>query len=67
MENTDLTEEQIQEYRDEQYACSHPESWVWSEEQVSWIAPKPWPQDGLPYLWDEEVMDWIPFPNYPTE
>ena len=67
MDNTEeQTEEQIQEFRNIQYACTHPESWIWNEELISWVAPKAAPQDGKPYIWDEEIQDWILFPDYPS-
>ena len=64
-ENIDLMDNQENiDFREMQYNCTRPESWVWSEEQVSWIAPVPVPLDGLPYVWDEEVKNWVLFPNW---
>lgn len=59
------TPEQIAQAREDAYNATHPSSWVWNEEAVSWIAPIAQPTDGLPYLWDESVSNWIPFPDYP--
>ena len=36
-------------------------SWVWSED--CWVAPISKPNDGDPWMWDEETRDWIPFPT----
>jgi hypothetical protein len=62
---TPPTAEQIAQAREAAYNSTHPVSWVWSEEAVSWIAPVAQPTDGLPYLWDESLNNWIPFPDYP--
>lgn len=32
------------------------ESWVWNG--LTWISPKPFPLDGKPYRWDEDVQEW---------
>jgi hypothetical protein len=45
--------------------ATHPASWVWNEEKVSWVAPRDPPTDGFPYLWDEDSNSWTPFPDYP--
>lgn len=42
------------------------ESWVLNEQTCLWDAPKPMPNDDKLYVWDEEVMDWISYSNYPT-
>ena len=60
-----LTPEEVQEYRDMNYACEHPSAWVWSEEDLSWMPPFPHPQDGQPYLWNNENQAWDPFPGFP--
>jgi hypothetical protein len=62
---TPPTAEQIAQAREAAYNSTHPVSWVWSEEAASWIAPVAQPTDGLPYLWDESLNNWIPFPDYP--
>jgi hypothetical protein len=54
-----------QQYVPPNYAAQHPESWVWSDEHVAWIAPVPAPNDGYPYIWDEAIVQWVPFPGYP--
>ena len=59
------TAEQIAQARQSALNATHPASWVWSEETISYIAPVPLPTDGYPYLWDENVVNWSPFPNYP--
>jgi hypothetical protein len=35
------------------------ESWVLDEETCFWNSPKPYPEDGKSYDWDEEVQDWV--------
>lgn len=62
---TPPTAEQIAQAREAAYNSTHPASWVWNEEAVSWIAPIAQPTDGFPYLWDENVNNWIAFPDYP--
>lgn len=42
------------------------ESWVLNEQTCLWDAPTPMPNDDKLYVWDEEVMDWLPYSNYPT-
>lgn len=61
----DPTAEEIAQARENALNATHPTSWVWSEEAISWIAPIAQPTDGLPYLWDETVGNWIEFPNFP--
>lgn len=34
-------------------------SWSLDETTAQWIAPVPYPQDGNPYLWDEDRKDWL--------
>jgi hypothetical protein len=62
---TPPTEEQLAQAREDAYNATHPASWVWSEEAVSWVAPNPPPENGLPYIWDETAGNWILFPDYP--
>lgn len=62
---TPATPEQLAQARENAYNATHPSSWTWSEEAVSWIAPIAQPTDGLPYLWDESSNNWTPFPEYP--
>jgi hypothetical protein len=33
-------------------------SWVLDEETARWVAPIPYPTDGLIYIWDEATVDW---------
>ena len=34
------------------------ESWLLVEETCQWEAPVPYPDDGLMYSWNEEIIDW---------
>ena len=34
------------------------ESWLLVEESAQWEAPVPYPDDGLMYSWNEEIIDW---------
>jgi len=34
-------------------------SWKWSATDWAWNAPKPQPEDGKPYKWDEPLLDWV--------
>ena len=36
------------------------DSWLLDEETCNWIAPTPYPEDGLMYDWDENKGDWSP-------
>jgi len=36
------------------------ESWLLDEETCRWVAPVPYPTDGLIYTWDNEAGDWNP-------
>lgn len=40
----------------------HP-SWTWDSVKKEWVAPVPYPEDGMVYLWDEESLSWQP-PSY---
>jgi hypothetical protein len=35
------------------------DSWQLNAETAQWIAPVPYPTDGLVYSWDEEALDWV--------
>jgi len=35
------------------------ESWLLVEETAGWKAPIAYPADGLMYLWNETVLDWV--------
>jgi hypothetical protein len=59
------TAEEILQAKQNAFNATHPASWVWNEEAISWVAPVSQPTDGLPYLWDENVGNWIFFPDYP--
>lgn len=43
------------------------ESWVLNEETNKWEAPVPYPSDGLEYMWDEESVSWVAFPEATVE
>jgi hypothetical protein len=58
--------EQIAEARENALNASHPASWVWNEDAVSFVPPVPLPTDGLPKLWDEDSQSFVPFPGFPT-
>jgi len=62
---TDMTPEELQAYRDAQYASTAPASWIWSEEEMAWLPPIPAPQDNQPYFWNEENQTWDIAPGYP--
>jgi hypothetical protein len=34
-------------------------SWTLNEETCQWVAPIEIPEDGQPYLWDEENIMWV--------
>lgn len=34
-------------------------SWVLDKEIAAYVAPVPYPTDGLMYRWDEESLDWV--------
>ena len=36
------------------------ESWSLNEQTCLWDAPVPMPEDGQPYMWDEETLSWKP-------
>lgn len=33
-------------------------SWTWNEHTLEWESPKPHPEDGQGYIWDEEAQEW---------
>ena len=42
-------------------AFVHPQpfpSWTFDEATVLWVAPVPKPDDGQPYLWNEDTLGW---------
>ena len=38
-------------------------SWVLNTEIFVWMAPIPYPSDGLKYLWDEPTQNWVLVPQ----
>lgn len=34
-------------------------SWTLDEFSCTWVAPKPYPQDGKSYKWDETTLEWV--------
>jgi hypothetical protein len=34
-------------------------SWVLNESTCQWYPPIPYPNDGQPYTWDEELLSWV--------
>jgi hypothetical protein len=34
-------------------------SWTFNEETCSFVAPTPYPNDGLFYVWNEETLTWV--------
>lgn len=34
-------------------------SWTYDFDLNKWVAPKPIPVEGHPYIWDESLQDWI--------
>jgi hypothetical protein len=36
------------------------ESWILDEETCLWVSPIPYPEDGLYYEWNEEMIAWEP-------
>lgn len=45
--------------RDAFYAPQPYPSWILDEQTCLWGAPKPYPEDGKPYKWDEETLSWV--------
>lgn len=36
-------------------------SWVFNESTLLWDAPVVYPDDGLPYSWDEDTTSWVEY------
>lgn len=34
-------------------------SWILDEEKCVYVPPKPMPNDGREYIWDESIIDWV--------
>ena len=34
-------------------------SWTLNEDTCLWDAPSPYPDDGKPYRWDEDMLAWV--------
>ena len=34
-------------------------SWTWDSLDKTWVAPEPYPDDGLTYTWDEAEQAWV--------
>ena len=34
-------------------------SWTLNEQTCKWESPKPYPEDGSVYKWDESALDWV--------
>ena len=57
------TELEIQEAANRENAlnATHPASWVWNEEAVSFVAPSEPPDSNQPYMWDEGREAWVAY------
>ena len=38
--------------------ATHPASWIWNEELVSYVAPSNPPDSNRPYMWNESTRQW---------
>ena len=38
-------------------------SWELDEETCNWVPPKPYPEDGNIYGWDENTQEWLAAPE----
>jgi hypothetical protein len=56
-----LTPEEIAHNRELAVNATHYASWVWNEEQVTYLPPGGWPTDGVGHLWNEDTLSWVPF------
>ena len=34
-------------------------SWTLNDDTCLWDAPTPYPDDGKPYIWDEDTLSWV--------
>lgn len=34
-------------------------SWTWNVSAWGWLAPKPRPEDGKDYAWNEQLLEWV--------
>ena len=60
-----LTSEEIEQEINIARAAGHAASWVWNDQHNRWQAPVAEPADGLPYIWNEEQLEWEPLPGFP--
>jgi hypothetical protein len=42
-------------------------SWILDEDTCDWIAPKPYPNDGNDYIWNDYFEEWQPKEGMPEE
>jgi hypothetical protein len=55
-----LTEQAYKDaLRAEKYKVPHRETWIFNEENLCWVPPKPHPKDGSDYEWNEEHQAWV--------
>lgn len=66
-QNIPETPEQFKARRDAAFNGTVTKGWVWNEEAVSYVPPFPPPDNIYPYLWNEETLQWDPFPDYPRD
>ena len=57
----DLTAEELAAVRTNAVNATHYAPWVRNEDQVKYIPPIAYPDDGRPYLWDEENRAWAAY------
>jgi hypothetical protein len=54
-------------YYDSKYDIFYPPqpwpSWTLESSNGTWVPPTPYPQDGKPYGWDEQLKSWKLFPS----
>ena len=49
----------VQGRRDEFYARTHNNGWIFNESNLQWEPPIPYPNDGFQYMWDNQSINWI--------
>ena len=57
----DHTAEEIAAARTNAVNATHPASWQWNEDKVSWVPPSNPPDKNQSYLWDEDRVAWVAY------
>jgi hypothetical protein len=60
----EISKEEYEAARETEHLARKPyPSWIGKPDTLDWAAPVPIPEDGKPYYWNEELLNWSEVPS----